>query len=145
VCFTEFCDAVSTPPRANVNVDEQHIRSILLGASAFELTSATAAGPQRAGQVARNIITSLQLPLPLRPYGRALLAISSPTSAELQMDELTEIIETIQQQLGPETELIFGHDTDLTTAAGMAATPSASRCTLHNGRKRAPTPISLSH
>jgi cell division protein FtsZ len=43
---------------------------------------------------------------------KILLSIISGEEAELQMDELTEIIEYIQQKAGDEAEVIFGHGID---------------------------------
>ena len=42
-------------------------------------------------------------------YGRVLLSLLSHADTELEMDELTDVLETVQRWSGPDWEIIFGH------------------------------------
>jgi hypothetical protein len=88
---------------------------VLRRARAFRLGHATATGPGRATRLGPLLAVDSQLfpalaPLPyLRPVAALLSLVSGPRH-ELEMDELTEILETVQQTLlTPDTEMVFGH------------------------------------
>ena len=107
--LTEFCDALEA--KADINVDLSDLRSVMQPAAALGLARATAAGPGRAPRAAQALLAALAAQR-ITGHARALsalLSISSPDNAELEMDELFEITQTVQQHLGPDAEMIFGH------------------------------------
>ena len=83
-------------------------------ATAFGLGTAVAHGPGRAGHAAALAIAAVQTQkLGLAPTSRAvssLLCIASGPDWELEMDELTQVTETIQTTFGQDMEIIFGND-----------------------------------
>ncbi len=105
----DFCALLDGP--ADVNVDREDLRAVLQPATALGLARAAAAGPGRAPRVTQALLAALAAQrIAGHPQAvTALLSISSPDTAELEMDELTEILQTIQQYLGPDAEMIFGH------------------------------------
>ena len=97
-----------------LNADAEDVRSVLRQADTFSLGPAAAHGEGRAGRAAvRAIAATRTQRLGPTPMGRAvasLLCIATSPSCELEMDELTEITETIQAAFGQDMEMIFGHD-----------------------------------
>lgn len=111
--LTQFVALLLRPD--DVNIDPADARTVLAHATAFRLGHATAAGPGRAGRIAPLLAADLTLfppdapPAGLRPVA-ALLSLQSGTEHDLEMDELTEIVEAIQRNLlSPNTEMVFGH------------------------------------
>lgn len=99
----------------DINLDADDVRAVLRRATAFRLGHASTTGPNRAARLAPLLAANLQLfppaaaPETLQPMV-ALLSLQSGPAQELEMDELTEIVETVQQTLlTPEVEMIFGH------------------------------------
>ena len=94
------------------HADAEDIRTVLATAQAFSFSSNQTSGQGRAGALAEKALASLRPRWQLVPPAqRALLCLSSSVLAELQMDELSEILAIIQHQLGPQAELIFAQDT----------------------------------
>jgi len=96
-----------------VNVDFQDVRTVMLGAGAAVMGSATTEGENRARRAAEEAISSPLLNnRDIHGAQKILLSIISGEQAELQMDELTEITEYIQEMAGDDAEVIFGHGVD---------------------------------
>ena len=96
-----------------VNVDFQDVRTVMLNAGAAVMGSAETKGEGRARKAAEEALTSPLLDnKDISGAKKILLSIISGEKAELQMDELTEIIEFIQEQGGDEADVIFGHGVD---------------------------------
>ena len=93
------------------NLDLEDVRHILRQASPAVACCVDAAGPNRASQAIAELIAQLtdQGFHCALTTGRLLLRIISHTDAALAMDELTLILEALQQHLGSEWELTFGH------------------------------------
>ncbi len=111
--LTEFSALLLRPDDINLNADDA--RAVLRPATAFRLGRAATTGPARAARLGSLLAANLPLfppaaaPATLRPVV-AVLSLQSGPAQELEMDELTEITETVQQTiLTPEVEMIFGH------------------------------------
>ncbi|MEN8248158.1 MAG: cell division protein FtsZ [Bacteroidota bacterium] len=96
-----------------VNVDFQDVRTVMMGAGAAVMGSATMEGEGRARRAAEAALVSPLLNnREVHGAQKILLSIISGEQAELQMDELTDITEYIQEMAGDEAEVIFGHGVD---------------------------------
>ena len=96
-----------------VNVDFMDVQTVMKGAGAAVMGSATTEGEGRALRAAEMAISSPLLnSKDIHGAQRILLSIISGEEAELQMDELMEITEYIQDKAGDEAEVIFGHGID---------------------------------
>jgi len=96
-----------------VNVDFQDVKTVMHNSGASVMGSAEAEGENRARRAAEEAISSPLLnSRDIHGAEKLLLSIISGDEAELQMDELTEIIEYIQEKAGEEAEVIFGHGID---------------------------------
>lgn len=97
-------------------LDLEDLRDALRRARAFGIGCAPAIGPGRAAYlVPAAVAASRQAhlgPPPAGPPALALLHLGSHPAAELEMDELAEITETLQATLGPDVDLIFWHHCD---------------------------------
>jgi len=96
-----------------VNVDFEDVKTVMKDAGAAVMGSGQAEGADRALKAAEAALAS-----PLLDYKdihgakKLLLSIVSGQEAELQMDELTAITDYIQDQIGADAEMIFGHGSD---------------------------------
>lgn len=96
-----------------VNVDFEDVKTVMQNAGAAVMGSGQAEGEERALRAAEAALAS-----PLLDYKdihgakKILLSIVSGKDAELQMDELTIITDYIQDQIGHDAEMIFGHGSD---------------------------------
>ncbi|MCG8340406.1 MAG: cell division protein FtsZ [Cytophagales bacterium] len=96
-----------------VNVDFEDVKTVMKNAGAAVMGSGQAEGERRALRAAEEALAS-----PLLDYKdihgakRILLSIVSGEEAELQMDELSMITDYIQEQVGVDAEVIFGHGSD---------------------------------
>ena len=111
--LTEFSALLLRPD--DINIDPNDARATLRRATAFRLGRASASGPTRAARLLPLLTADLipfspvTPPPGLRPI-TALLSLQSHLGHELEMNELTEIVETVQQTiLTPAVEMIFGH------------------------------------
>lgn len=93
-----------------VNVDFEDVKTVIKNAGAAVMGSGQASGDNRSLQAAEEAINSPLLDYQ-NIYGatKMLLSIASGTKTELQMDELTAITDYIQEKVGEEVEIIFGH------------------------------------
>lgn len=96
-----------------VNVDFEDVKTVMKKAGAAVMGSGQAEGEGRALKAAELALSS-----PLLDYKdihgakKILLSIVSGQEAELQMDELTVITDYIQDQVGTDAEMIFGHGSE---------------------------------
>jgi len=96
-----------------VNVDFEDVKTVMKKAGAAVMGSAQAEGENRARKAAELALTS-----PLLDYKdihgakKILLSIVSGQEAEMHMDELAIITDYIQEQVGEDAEMIFGHGSD---------------------------------
>jgi cell division GTPase FtsZ len=108
---------------AALALDLEDVRATLRRARSFGLGCATDAGPGRATRLVPAAVAACQRahlgPPPAGPPVLALLALTSHPAAELEMDELSEIVETLQATLGPDAEITFWH-------GGEAVLPQAA-------------------
>jgi hypothetical protein len=90
------------------------MRSALRRARAFGIGCAT--GPGRAARLVPAAVAASRrahlVPPPAGPPALALLHLGSHPAAELEVDELAELTETLQATLGPDPDLIFWHHCD---------------------------------
>ncbi|MBT2557506.1 hypothetical protein J7E24_06895 [Hymenobacter sp. ISL-91] len=112
--FTPLC-AAFVHYEADVNIEEEDVRTVLRHATSLRVGTIGASGPGRAMWAAQQVAAVAQAhhlgPEPTGPATMALLTILSHPTAELEMDELTGITEYLQQNLGDQQlEVIFGHD-----------------------------------
>jgi cell division protein FtsZ len=96
-----------------VNVDFEDVKTVMKNSGAAVMGSAKTEGENRARRAAEEAISSPLLnSKDILGAQKILLSIISGEQAELQMDELTDIIEYIQEKAGEEAEVIFGHGID---------------------------------
>lgn len=96
-----------------VNVDFEDVKTVMKNSGAAVMGSAKTEGENRARRAAEEAISSPLLnSRDILGAQKILLSIISGEQAELQMDELTDIIEYIQETAGDDAEVIFGHGVD---------------------------------
>ena len=88
-------------------LDCEDVRYTLMQADRLGLGRSEAAGPDRASALLTEVLS--QLPGPPTPTGRLLVSFSSNSENELDMDELTLVLEGLQHRVGPEWEMRLGH------------------------------------
>ncbi|AMJ65380.1 DNA translocase FtsK [Hymenobacter sp. PAMC 26628] len=93
----------------DVNVDAGDARTTLADAASFGVATATASGPGRAARLVAALQFHHYGPTPAGPDCIGLLSITAHSDADLDMDELTFITEFVQNALGENFEMIFGH------------------------------------
>ena len=94
----------------DTNLDQADVREVLRGATGLAVSRAEASGPGRAlGALADAYHTRAAVGPADALYGRVLLSLLSHADTELEMDELTDVLETVQRWSGPDWEIIFGH------------------------------------
>ncbi|MEJ7666293.1 MAG: hypothetical protein WKG07_45655 [Hymenobacter sp.] len=110
----EICALLLRPD--DINVDADDARALLSCASIFRLGSATASGPARAARLGRLLAADLQpfppsaTPETLPPVAAFAHPAKRPQPEELEMDELSEIVEAVRRNiLSEDTEMAFGH------------------------------------
>lgn len=110
-----------------VNVDFMDVQTVMKGAGAAVMGSATADGEGRALRAAEMAISSPLLNnKDINGATKILLSIISGEEAELQMDELTDITEYIQEKAGDDAEVIFGHGIDANHGQNISVTVIAT-------------------
>ncbi|MGI4871031.1 MAG: hypothetical protein ACRYFX_07615 [Janthinobacterium lividum] len=101
---------------AALAVDFEDFRSVLWQANALCISSGCGTGAGRAQRLVQAVLAGEGVthlgPAPGGPPTGALLSLSSAPDAELEMDELSEILQTLQTALGADVQIIFGHSTD---------------------------------
>ena len=110
-----------------VNVDFMDVQTVMKGAGAAVMGSASAEGEGRALRAAEMAISSPLLnSKDILGAKKILLSIISGEDAELQMDELTEITEYIQDKAGDDAEVIFGHGINIEHGQSISVTVIAT-------------------
>ena len=110
-----------------VNVDFMDVQTVMKGAGAAVMGSASTEGEGRALRAAEMAISSPLLnSKDIHGAQKILLSIVSGEEAELQMDELMEITEYIQDKAGDEAEVIFGHGIDVDHGQSISVTVIAT-------------------
>ena len=80
----------------DINVDRQDVWEVLVEATSLQFGVATGSGPNRAETIGHQLwANSTVLGENALPAHRILLAIQSGTATELEMDELTQLLEYI--------------------------------------------------
>jgi len=103
-----------------INVDHQDVWEVLSGAATLQFGMATGEGHSRAEVTGQQLWTSsTMLGDASLPIHRMLLAIQSGMSAELEMDELTQILEYLMDQTSRQTEVVFGHGLEPALGGGI--------------------------
>ncbi|WP_179225598.1 FtsZ/tubulin family protein [Hymenobacter mucosus] len=93
-----------------INVDHQDVWEVMSDATSLQFGMATGEGQSRAEVTGPQLWnSSTMLGDGSLPAQRILLAIQSGMSAELEMDELTQILEYLMDQTGRQAEVVFGH------------------------------------
>lgn len=114
--------------RGDVNVDEEDIRQVLAGAESLQFGKATAKGAGRAELLCRQLWQeAVVLGEAAKPADRILLAIQSGTVEELEMDELTRILESVVSHAGGQAEVVFGHGLNPALGESIQITMLVSR------------------
>ena len=108
---------IRVPPSPG-NVDMDDVWTVTRGAGALRAAQTETTGPARAAEALRQLLAALPAAVAGQPARRALLYILSGPVAPLEMDELSEITETIHKVLlHDEGEMIFGHAERVMVAA----------------------------
>ena len=97
-CITEILSS------EDQQLDREDVRYMISQARELTTCSAEASGPDRARRVIEDVLRSAQ-----PQSGRVLLSLISRPDAELSMDELDLILETLQASVGQDWEIMFGH------------------------------------
>ena len=93
----------------DINVDHQDVWAVLAGATSLQFGMATGGGHNRAAVIGQQLWEgSTLLGDVTLPAHRILLAIQSGTATELEMDELTCLLEYVVSQDGDQAEVVFG-------------------------------------
>ena len=96
-----------------VNVDFEDVKTVMSNAGRAVMGSAKTHGENRARRAAEEALNSPLLnDQDVFGAERILLSIMSGQEAELQMDELTEITDYIEEFVGVDADVIFGHGID---------------------------------
>lgn len=110
-----------------VNVDFEDVKTVMKKSGAAVMGSAQAEGEGRARKAAELALTYPLLDYKdIRGAKKILLSIVSGNEAEMQMDELTTITDYIQEQVGDDAEMIFGHGSDKQLKEGIRVTVIAT-------------------
>lgn len=120
-----------------VNVDFEDVKTVMKGAGAAVMGSAVSEGEGRALQAAEEALASPLLDnTDIHGAKKILLSIVSGNEAELQMDELAAITDYIQEQVGADAEIIFGHGSDAQLGESIRVTVIATGFEEERQRKR---------
>ena len=112
----------------DVNVDHQDIWAVLSEAACLQFGMATADGLNRIEVLAHRLwCESTTVGDTTLPAYQILLAIQSGDTPELDMDELTQLLEYIMSQAGEQAEMIFGHGLDETLGESIQVMMLVSR------------------
>ncbi|WP_240731685.1 cell division protein FtsZ [Hymenobacter radiodurans] len=110
-----------------VHIDFEDIKAVLRDSGMAVIGSSNTEGEDRAR---RAVDEALMLPLLSRTSllgaQKVLLSVMSGNQAELELEELTEMTERLQDQVGQDAEVIFGHGIDSTLGQGIRLTLIAS-------------------
>ena len=107
--FIQFVGAVLNDTQ-ETNLDIADVQKGLHRAAGLAIGRGEASGPGRANRALLQAYRSTQSVGPSAAVqGQLLLLLQARPDAELEMEELTDITETMWRNAGPEWELVFGH------------------------------------
>jgi len=110
-----------------VNVDFEDVKTVMRNAGRAVMGSSKTHGENRARRAAEEALNSPLLnDQDVFGAERILLSIMSGQEAELQMDELTEITDYIEEFVGLEADVIFGHGIDPSMGENIRVTVIAT-------------------
>lgn len=113
----------------DINVDHEDIWTVLAGAASIQFGMATGEGHNRAAVVGQQLWEdSIMLGDSTLPAHQILLAIQSGIATELEMDELTQLLEYVMSQAGDQAEVIFGHGLNPALGESIQVMMLVSRC-----------------
>lgn len=120
--FNQFMAEVLSDTH-ETNLDIVDARDVLRGAAGLAIGCANASGPRRVQQALQEAYQNMQAVGPLTaPQGRILLLVQSRPDAELEMDELIDITDTMRRNVGLEWEMVFGYGIVLNLPAEIRLT-----------------------
>lgn len=100
---------------SDINVDFEDVKTVMSNSGAAVMGSSTTGGENRARRAAEEALSSPLLnSTDILGAKKILLSIRFGETAELTMDELTEITDYIEEKAGDEAEVIFGQGLDVT-------------------------------
>lgn len=106
-----------------VNVDFEDVKTVMRDSGAAVMGSAKTEGESRALRAAQEALNSPLLNnRSIHGSQKVLLSIMSGETSELQMDELTDITDYIQDQIGEDADLIFGNGIDPSLGDSISVT-----------------------
>lgn len=107
--FNQFVAEVLSDTQ-ETNLELADVQDVLRQAAGLTVGRAEASGPGRAQQALKEAYQTAQAVGPgTACQGQILILLQSRPDAELEMDELTDITETMWRNVGPEWELVFGY------------------------------------
>lgn len=107
--FNQFVAEVLSDTQ-ETNLELADVQDVLRQAAGLTIGRAKASGPSRAQQALQQAYQTAQAVGPgTASRGQILILLQSRPDAELEMDELTDITETMLRNAGTEWELVFGH------------------------------------
>ena len=107
--FNQFVAEVLSDTQ-ETNLELADVQDVLRQAAGLTVGRAEASGPSRAQQALKEAYQTAQAVGPgTACQGQILILLQSRPDAELEMDELTDITETMWRNVGPEWELVFGY------------------------------------
>ncbi|MDO7887913.1 hypothetical protein [Hymenobacter cheonanensis] len=117
--LTDLHHLLASTPALPGSIAMDDVSTVLCGAGAMRAAKTETTGPARTAEALRQLLSALPSDADEQPARRALLFIVSSTAAPLEMDELSEITETIHTVLlRDEGEMVFGHSEQAMVAAG---------------------------
>jgi cell division GTPase FtsZ len=107
--FNQFvAEVLSTTQETNLEIAD--VQEVLRKAAGLTIGCGEASGPGRAQQALQAAYQTIQSVGPgTASQGQILLLLQSRPDTELEMDELTDITETMWRNAGREWEIVFGH------------------------------------
>lgn len=130
-----------------VNVDFEDVKTVMRDSGAAVMGSAKTEGENRALRAAQEALNSPLLNnRSIHGSQKVLLSIMSGETSELQMDELTDITDYIQDQIGEDADMIFGNGIDPALGDNISVTIIATGFTgeekiVRNEPKKEETPV----
>ena len=107
--FNQFVAEVLSDTQ-ETNLELADVQDVLRQAIGLTVGRAEASGMGRAQQALKEAYQTAQAVGPgTASQGQILILLQSRPDAELEMDELTDITETMRRNAGPEWELVFGY------------------------------------
>lgn len=110
-----------------INLDIGDIEQTLLGSQGLLFSQTTASGSDRALVAGRQLWQAATVVgNESMSWSRLLLSIQSGPATELEMDEITDIIEYVRSKVGEQSEVVFGHALDSTLGPSLRVVLLAS-------------------